>query len=124
FAALVLALFGPMLAWGGLDWLVPTAELGDWSKRLALPDLHPYEWGIIGLAVLGLGATLIAPTRLVAILSMGVQGTAVALIFLLFGAPDLAFTQLMVEVLSVVVLTFVMTRLRLDQRDHRPFEDW
>ena len=24
----------------------------------------------------------------------------------------------------MVILTFVMTRLRLDQRDHRPFEDW
>ena len=30
----------------------------------------------------------------------------------------------MVEILSVVILTFVMTRLKLDQRDHRPFEDW
>jgi len=124
FAAMAVALFGPMLAWGGLDWIVPTAELGDWSQRLALPQLRIYEWGVLLLAVLGLVAVVIAPSRLVAILSMGVQGTAVALIFLLFAAPDLAFTQLMVEILSVVVLTFVMTRLRLDQRDHRPFEDW
>ncbi|MBJ3785138.1 DUF4040 domain-containing protein [Devosia sp. MSA67] len=124
FAALALALFGPMLAWGGLDWIMPTAELGDWSQRFSLPALQFYEWGIIALAVLGLIAVLVAPTRLVAILSLGVQGTAVALIFLMFGAPDLAFTQLMVEILSVVILTFVMTRLRLDQRDHRRFEDW
>jgi multicomponent Na+:H+ antiporter subunit A len=124
FAALALAIFGPMLAWGGFDWIVPEVELGDWSQRLRLPSLTVYEWGILGLAVLGLVAVLVAPSRLVAILSLGVQGTAVALIFLLFGAPDLAFTQLMVEILSVVILTFVMTRLRLDQRDHRPFEDW
>ncbi|MCP8884293.1 putative monovalent cation/H+ antiporter subunit A [Devosia sp. XJ19-1] len=124
FGAMAVAMFGPMLAWGGLDWIVPTAELGDWSQRLVPPDLEIYEWGILGLAVLGLIAVLVAPSRLIAILSLGVQGTAVALIFLLFGAPDLAFTQLMVEILSVVILTFVMTRLRLDQRDHRPFEDW
>lgn len=124
FAALAVALFGPMLAWGGLDWIMPTADLGDWRHRLALPPLRIYEWGIIGLAVIGLVAVLVAPSRLVAILSLGVQGTAVALIFLMFGAPDLAFTQLMVEILSVVILTFVMTRLRLDQRDHRRFEDW
>ena len=43
--------------------------------------------------------------------------------FLLFGAPDLAFTQFMVEILSVVILALVMTRLRLDERDKRPFED-
>jgi multicomponent Na+:H+ antiporter subunit A len=124
FAAMAVAIFGPMLAWGGFDWIVPVAELGDWTQRLSLPSLSIYEWGILGLAVLGLVAVLVAPSRLVAILSLGVQGTAVALIFLLFGAPDLAFTQLMVEILSVVILTFVMTRLRLDQRDHRPFEDW
>ena len=124
FAALAIALFWPMLALGGLDWIVPTAELGDWSKRLVLPELRPYEWGVILLAVLGLAAVLIAQSRLIAILSLGIQGTALALIFLLFGAPDLAFTQLMVEILSVVILTIVMTNLRLDARDHRPFEDW
>jgi multicomponent Na+:H+ antiporter subunit A len=124
FATLAVALFGPMLALGGFDWMVPTAELGDWSKRLVVPDLLPYEWGVIALAVFGLMAVLIAQSRLIAILSLGIQGTALALIFLLFGAPDLAFTQLMVEVLSVVILTIVMTNLRLDARDHRPFEDW
>ena len=64
------------------------------------------------MAVIGLVALLIAPSRLVAILALGIQGTAVALIFLLFGAPDLAFTQFMVEILSVVILALVMTRLR------------
>jgi multicomponent Na+:H+ antiporter subunit A len=87
-------------------------------------DLLPFECGVIALAVFGLMAVLIAQSRLIAILSLGIQGTALALIFLLFGAPDLAFTQLMVEVLSVVILTIVMTNLRLDARDHRPFEDW
>lgn len=124
FVGLAVALFWPMLALGGFDWIVPTAELGDWSKRLVLPDLRPYEWGVVLLAVVGLVAVLVARSRLIAILSLGIQGTALALIFLLFGAPDLAFTQLMVEVLSVVILTIVMTNLRLDARDHRPFEDW
>jgi multicomponent Na+:H+ antiporter subunit A len=124
FCALGVALFGPMIAWGGFNWLVPTHELGDWSQRFVLPSLHFYEWAIFAAAIIGLVAVLCAPTRLMAILAMGVQGTAVALIFLIFAAPDLAFTQLMVEVLSVVVLTFVMSRLRLDVRDHRPFEDW
>lgn len=124
FAALGLAVVVPMLALGGYDWLMAAEDLGNWSARLVPPQLYGYEWGILGLAVLGLVAVLIAPSRLVAILSLGVQGTALALIFLLFGAADLAFTQLMVEILSVVVLTLVMTKLRLDERDHRAFEDW
>ncbi|SFV35993.1 multicomponent Na+:H+ antiporter subunit A [Devosia crocina] len=124
FLALGIALFWPLVSLGGLDWITPTAELGDWSQRLVLPDLLPYEWAVLLLAVVGLLAVLIASSRLIAILSLGVQGTALALIFLLFGAPDLAFTQLMVEILSVIILTIVMTNLRLDARDHRPFEDW
>jgi multicomponent Na+:H+ antiporter subunit A len=42
---------------------------------------------------------------------------------MLFGAPDLSFTQFMVEILAVVIFALVMTRLRLDARDLREFED-
>src|SRR5690606_22176134 len=35
---------------------------------------------------------------------------------------DLAFTQLMVEVLTAVILALVMARLRLDRQDPREFE--
>ncbi|MEO0815610.1 MAG: hydrogen gas-evolving membrane-bound hydrogenase subunit E, partial [Myxococcota bacterium] len=84
-----------------------------------LPEYRFYEWGILLIAVLGLIAVLIARTRLTAIVSLGVQGFAVALIFMMFGAPDLSFTQFMVETLSVVILALVMTRLNLSPRDHR-----
>ncbi len=63
---------------------------------------------------------LCARDRLTAIISLGIQGFSVALIFLLFGAPDLSFTQFMVETLSVVILALVMTRLRLSPTDPRP----
>lgn len=88
-----------------------------------LPNLRFYEWAILAIAAIGLGAVIIAKTRLVAIVSLGIQGFAVAMIFLLFGAPDLGFTQLMVETLSVVILALVMTRLHLDQRDARVLEE-
>lgn len=123
FIGFALALFGPLLAFGGLDWMQAKAELGDWTQLVTIPELRIYEWGVIGLAVIGLLAVLVAPSRLTAILALGIQGASLALIFLLFGAPDLAFTQMMVEVLSVAILTLVMTKLRLDVRDHRPLED-
>ena len=97
----------------------PIAVNNAWPQITALPDLTFYEWAIIAIALIGLGAVLTARTRLVAIVSLGIQGFAVALIFMLFGAPDLSFTQFMVEVLSVVILALVMTRLYLDQRDMR-----
>ncbi|MBB3460145.1 putative monovalent cation/H+ antiporter subunit A [Rhizobium sp. BK377] len=82
-------------------------------------DLRLHEAGIMLIAMFGLAAVLIARDRLTAIVSLGIQGFAVALIFLLFGAPDLAFTQFMVETLAVVILALVMTRLRLSPTDPR-----
>ena len=111
-AALVLVLF------------LPLALLGGWPAMPALPRLNLYEWGAVILAAAGVVMVVTAGTRLGAIVALGVQGLAVALIFLVFGAPDLAFTQLMVETLSVVILALVMTRLNLSVHDRRVFEDW
>ena len=99
--------------------LLPGYLSGSFPALPKLPEYRFYEWGILLIAVLGLIAVLIAKTRLTAIVSLGVQGFAVALIFMMFGAPDLSFTQFMVETLSVVILALVMTRLNLSPRDHR-----
>ncbi|MCA1489694.1 putative monovalent cation/H+ antiporter subunit A [Ensifer sp. NBAIM29] len=86
-------------------------------------DVPLHELAIMTIAVAGLVAMMIAPDRLTAIVSLGIQGFAVAMIFLLYGAPDLSFTQFMIETLSVVVLALVMTRLRLSPSDHRPWRE-
>jgi multicomponent Na+:H+ antiporter subunit A len=98
---------------------VPLLGPGGLPPMPAWPRLTFYEWGVVLIAVAGLAALLLAGSRLFAIVSLGIQGFAVAMIFLLFGAPDLAFTQFMVEILSVVILALVMTRLKLDMRDSR-----
>jgi len=103
----------------GAAVLVPGYLGGGWPAMPKVPDYTFYEWGILLIAVMGLVAVLISKTRLTAIVSLGIQGFAVAMIFMLFGAPDLVFTQLMVETLSVVILALVMTRLNLAPRDHR-----
>lgn len=108
FIMIALALWVPMIGFG---------ELPTWPE---FPDLAFYEWTIILIAVIGLGAVAYAADRLTAIVSLGIQGFAVALLFMLFGAPDLSFTQFMVETLSVVILALAMTRLRLHPSDHRP----
>jgi multicomponent Na+:H+ antiporter subunit A len=97
--------------------------MGGWPALPQLGEIAFYEWGIVAMAAIGVVMVVFAPTRLGAIIALGVQGLAVALIFMLFGAPDLAFTQLMVETLSVVILALVMTRLHLSTEDPRPYED-
>jgi len=98
--------------------MVSTRSLPAWPQ---FPNLFFYEWAVIGILVLGVLVVAFANSRLTAIVSLGIQGLAVALLFMLLGAPDLSFTQFMVEILSVAILALVMTRLRLLPADHRPW---
>jgi multicomponent Na+:H+ antiporter subunit A len=50
-------------------------------------------------------------SRLAAIAALGVVGYGVALIFVLFGAPDLAMTQFLVETLTVILFVLVFYHL-------------
>jgi len=65
-----------------------------------------------GLLIVG-GSILVlrAATPLVAVTALGAVGFGVSLLFLVYSAPDLALTQLVVEVLTVVLLVFVLRRL-------------
>ncbi|MBP1853301.1 putative monovalent cation/H+ antiporter subunit A [Rhizobium halophytocola] len=100
--------------------LVPLFVFGELPDMPHWPvDAKFHELTFLMIAVIGLFAVLLAKNRLTAIVSLGIQGFAVAVLFLLFGAPDLSFTQFMVETLSVVILALVMTRLRLSPSDHR-----
>ncbi|MGE5571040.1 MAG: putative monovalent cation/H+ antiporter subunit A [Rhodospirillales bacterium] len=66
------------------------------------------------LAVVIIVATIFAArttSRLASVAALGVVGISVSLIFALFGAPDLAMTQLTVESLIVILLVLVMYHL-------------
>ncbi|WP_306118155.1 MULTISPECIES: putative monovalent cation/H+ antiporter subunit A [unclassified Roseitalea] len=92
---------------------------GEWPQMPAFPDLYGYEWVVILIAAAGLIAVVRAANRLTAIVTLGIQGFALAVLFMLMGAPDLSFTQFMVETLTVVILALAMIRLRLSPQDHR-----
>jgi multicomponent Na+:H+ antiporter subunit A len=67
-----------------------------------------------GVAVLILASAIVAAratSRLAAITALGVTGYGVALIYILYGAPDLAMTQFMVETLTVILLLLVFYHL-------------
>lgn len=108
FAIIAVSLFVPMWVYDEFP------DMPDFTG-----EVNFYEAAIMGILILGLLAVIYAKDRLTAIVSLGIQGFAVAVLFMLFGAPDLSFTQFMVETLSVVILALVMTRLKLTAADHR-----
>jgi multicomponent Na+:H+ antiporter subunit A len=75
----------------------------------ALPAF--YEVVLTILAMVAALVTVRTRSRLSAIISLGVVGVVVTLIFVFFGAPDLALTQLLIEVLTVVLLVLVFYRI-------------
>jgi len=103
-----------------LALVIPMVGNSEWPSPPVWPSLKLHEWTVLLIAVIGLFAVLRARSRLTAIVSLGIQGFAVALVFILLGAPDLSFTQFMLETLSVVILALVMTQLRLSVQDRRP----
>lgn len=77
-------------------------------------EAAPSSWVDTGLLLLvsaGVLATLLARTRLGAVISVGIAGFAVALWFFNLGAADVALTQLLVEILTVVIMVLVLRHL-------------
>ncbi|MEX1311360.1 MAG: hydrogen gas-evolving membrane-bound hydrogenase subunit E [Candidatus Sulfomarinibacteraceae bacterium] len=69
----------------------------------------PFELTVALLIVGGGLVAVLFRSRLASVAALGVTGISVALVFVLFSAPDLAMTQVMVETLSVIVLVLVFS---------------
>lgn len=78
---------------------------------LRWPDAYFYEYMIAGIILLATLMAVRTRSRLASVAALGVVGYGVALIFFLFGAPDLAMTQLAIETLVVILFVLVLYRL-------------
>jgi multicomponent Na+:H+ antiporter subunit A len=90
----------------GLVWLIVL-----WAG--ALPpleldvDLYPWEAIIAGLIVAGAAVAVTSRSRLGAVAALGAVGFGIALVYVLFSAPDLAIAQILVETLTVLLFVLV-----------------
>jgi multicomponent Na+:H+ antiporter subunit A len=94
--------------------LVAVIVQTDWLNDLPVDWSNPASLTEIILAALAATAALTtarARTRLNAIISLGIVGIMITLFFVFFGAPDLALTQLLIDILTVVLLVLVFYRI-------------
>jgi multicomponent Na+:H+ antiporter subunit A len=77
----------------------------------SLSDVRFYQVGWAAVMLLAALYAAIATSRLAAVASLSVVGYGVALIYIWFGAPDLAMTQFMVETLTVILFVLVFYHL-------------
>jgi multicomponent Na+:H+ antiporter subunit A len=77
-------------------------------RRWTHVELH--EGVLAALIVAGALSAAFARSTMAAVLSLGVVGYGVAVMYALLGAPDLAMTQFAVETLTVVIFVIVFSR--------------
>jgi multicomponent Na+:H+ antiporter subunit A len=74
-------------------------------------DVRYYELLVAALILIAAWVVVRVSSRLAAVAALGVVGYGIALIFIMFGAPDLAMTQFSIETLSVILLVLIIYRL-------------
>jgi multicomponent Na+:H+ antiporter subunit A len=78
--------------------------------------------GAVAILAVGMALAVVAARRrFVSVLLLGGVGQALTVIFLAYGAPDLALTQFMVETMTIVAFVLVLRHL---PRDHAAPPSW
>lgn len=80
-----------------------------WPSEMV--DVRFHEVALALLILLSAFYAAISPSRLGAVAALGSVGYGVALVYLLFGAPDLAMTQFLIESLTVILFVLVFYHL-------------
>ncbi|MGL6161551.1 hydrogen gas-evolving membrane-bound hydrogenase subunit E [Microbulbifer sp.] len=93
--------------------LVFALSRGDTAPTPDWPQLTIKAWAAMALALAGALLAAAARRPLAAICGLGALGVGLALIYLFFGAPDVAITQLLVETLFLVMIAMTLHRLPL-----------
>src|SRR5690606_28217477 len=76
-----------------------------------LSGFRIYELTVFIIILVSIFYTLRTTSRLTAIASLGVIGYCICLIFVCYGAPDLAMTQFAIDTLTVVLFVLVLFKL-------------
>jgi len=93
------------------------------GEPLVMPSaapVTPYGAAIAILIVVSAIAAVTLDTRLGAIAALGGAGGGVGLVYMMYGAPDLAMTQFLVETLTIILFVLIIFKLPRFARLSRP----
>jgi multicomponent K+:H+ antiporter subunit A len=97
--------------WGGFRL---TELRGTWG-----PDVSLAWMPALAIAA-GAVLTIVVPSRIAKVVMMALVGYGMAVFYVLFRAPDLALTQLLVETVSLILLLLIFRRLPALRTELRP----
>ncbi|MFO7939050.1 MAG: hydrogen gas-evolving membrane-bound hydrogenase subunit E [Bacteroidales bacterium] len=94
----------------GLLWFL-VYDSGGLNLSIAFSPKPFYISGLVLVVILSAMYSMVAPSRIITIIAMGVVGYGISLIYLFYSAIDLAITQILVETLTVVMFMLILQRL-------------
>ncbi|MHB8057918.1 MAG: putative monovalent cation/H+ antiporter subunit A [Desulfuromonadaceae bacterium] len=100
---------GVAMAMMGLTFM----ESGGMPSNLPMPSGYLHEWLVAGIILAGALAVTMTDSRLGAVAALGTVGYGISLVYIIYGAPDLAMTQFCIETLAIVLFVLVLYRLPL-----------
>ncbi|MDT8405155.1 monovalent cation/H+ antiporter subunit A [Sulfuriflexus sp.] len=103
---LMLSFFIAVLVLGGAGYLGSGSPLSGARELLPLDGISLIAAG--GLMLAAIATVVLHRQRFMALVLIGAVGLVVALIFVKFSAPDLALTQLSVEIVTIVLLLLAL----------------
>lgn len=77
----------------------------------SLDNIQFHEAAVLSTMLIAVWMLFIAKSRLTAIIGLGIVGYGIGLIFIFFGAPDVAITQFLVETLTVILFVLILHKL-------------
>ena len=104
----ILWIISTLLALGVLA-LVLFVDLG--AIRFTLHNIYTYEILIVVVVLLAAIFAVRSKSVLGSVASLGITGYGIALLFVFYGAPDLALTQFSIETLTVILLVLVVYKI-------------
>ncbi|WP_010320701.1 hydrogen gas-evolving membrane-bound hydrogenase subunit E [Vibrio ordalii] len=87
----------------------PLSLPSTWSSSLS--DIHFYEVAIAVAMIASALLCVMTTSRLLSVLSLGMVGFMTTLVFMIYSAPDVAKTLLLVETLMVVFVVLLMRHM-------------
>ena len=106
----------------GLDdnYVCSYEQVGDYMNVMLLLHL------LLGFMIIGAFVTVEIKNMLSAVISVGAVGFALSMTFLFLGAPDIAITQVIVEILSLILLiraTVNVDNVAIEERGEAVFSN-
>jgi multicomponent Na+:H+ antiporter subunit A len=95
----------------GLVWVVAGLNWQDLNAHIDFSDVHLHEYVLVLILIAGAITAAVTASRLGAVAALGAVGFTVALLYVMFSAPDPGITQVLVETLTVILLVLVLFRL-------------